>query len=233
MAGVLRAQITGQVIAGGSFFELDKGKYHPVYDRLMYVGEPMVGRFLAQPGKEYKLFTALMESYWHVGGNRIVDIEVNGQIVQTMDCFKDAFKTPTGYLCNVKADEKGHITVAVKPNPNANDKTASVCGFLLYDKDADVTIDAIIKKKAPKELFMVAPSHPGFLCRPDQVQMDKKIESVIDGRLCFGNGHVFGTFVSPFEFPETPITEVHDKLARLWLGYSTNGWSSTPPPSQS
>ena len=221
ITSVLQAQIEGKFIAGGSLFQLDKGKYHPVYDRLMYVGKPMVGRFFAEPGKEYKLFTALMESYWHIAGNRIVDIEVNGQVVQTMDCFKDAFKTPTGYLCNVKADEKGHITVVIKPNSNAKDKTASVCGFLLYDKDADVTVDAIINKKAPKELFMVAPSHPGFLCRPDQVQMDKKIESVIDGRLCFGNGHVFGTFVGPFEFPETPVTEVHDKIARLWLGYST------------
>ena len=218
---VLRGQVEGKFIAGGSLFELDRGKYHPVYDRLMYIGKPMVARFSAEPGKEYKLFTALTESYWKVGGNRIVDIEVNGQVVHTMDCFKDAFKTPTGYLCTVKADEQGYITVAVNPNPNAADKTASVCGFLLFDKDQDISIDDIISKKAPQELYMIAPSQPGFLCKPQEVQMDKKIEAVIDGRLCFGNGHVFGTFVSPFEFPETPITEVHDKIARLWLGYST------------
>ena len=221
MAGILQAQVTGKILSGGSGFELDKGLYHPVYDRLMYIGQPIVGRFLAEPSKEYQLFTALMESYWSVAGNRIVDIEVNSQVVHTMDCFKDAFKTPTGFLCNVKADEKGYITVTVKPNADAKDKTASVCGFLLYDKNEDVDIDAIINKKAPKELCMIAPSQPGFLCRPDQVQMDKKKKDVIDGRLCFGNGYVFGTFVSPFEFPETPLTEVHDKIARLWLGYST------------
>ncbi len=221
ITSVLQAQVTGELLSGGTGFELDKGLYHPVYDRLTYISKPIVARFYAVPGEEYKLFVALMESYWSLGGNRIVDIEVNGQIVHTMDCFKDAIKTPTGYLCNVIADEKGCITVAVQPNPDAKDKTAAVCGFLLYDKTADVTVDSIINKKAPSELAIVAPSTPGFLCSIDKVQMDKRAGAVIDGRLCFGNGHVFGTFVSPFEFPETPVTAVHDKIARLWLGYST------------
>ena len=33
---------------------------------------------------------------------------------------------------------------------------------------------------------------------------------------------MFGTFVGPFEFAESPVTEVHDKISRLWLGYSTS-----------
>jgi hypothetical protein len=42
----------------------------------------------------------------------------------------------------------------------------------------------------------------------------------VDGRLVVGNGHVLATFVGPLEMPEPPLTEVHDKLGRVWLGYS-------------
>lgn len=44
----------------------------------------------------------------------------------------------------------------------------------------------------------------------------------VDGRLCFGNGYVFGCFVGPLELPEKPIYKVHDKISRLWLGYSSS-----------
>jgi len=51
----------------------------------------------------------------------------------------------------------------------------------------------------------------------------------VDGRLCFGNGYIFGCFVGPLELPEKPIYKVHDKISRLWLGYSSSpsievGW---------
>ena len=53
----------------------------------------------------------------------------------------------------------------------------------------------------------------------------------VDGRLCFGNGYAFGCFVGPLELPEKPIYKVHDKISRLWLGYSSlfNEHSNIPP----
>ncbi|MEN8157396.1 MAG: hypothetical protein ABFS10_10625, partial [Bacteroidota bacterium] len=44
----------------------------------------------------------------------------------------------------------------------------------------------------------------------------------VDGRLCFGNGYVLGCFTGPFELPEEPAYKVHDKISRLWLGYSSS-----------
>ncbi|MEN8228889.1 MAG: hypothetical protein ABFS38_12105 [Bacteroidota bacterium] len=44
----------------------------------------------------------------------------------------------------------------------------------------------------------------------------------VDGRICFGNGYVFGCFTGPFELPENPAYKVHDKISRLWLGYSSS-----------
>ncbi len=49
----------------------------------------------------------------------------------------------------------------------------------------------------------------------------KRIVSIGDGRLCFGNGHVFGVFVGPMEQAEEPIHQIHDKLNQLRLGYSS------------
>src|SRR5689334_22494175 len=44
-------------------------------------------------------------------------------------------------------------------------------------------------------------------------------EGWIDGRLAFGNGYVFGTFVSPMEEPAYPYTKVCDRICRLWFDY--------------
>lgn len=54
--------------------------------------------------------------------------------------------------------------------------------------------------------------------KPEDLKEDMPI---VDGRLMFGNGYVLGSFVGPFEFPEVPSTKVHDKISRLWLGYSS------------
>jgi hypothetical protein len=49
----------------------------------------------------------------------------------------------------------------------------------------------------------------------------RRIESIADGRLCIGNGYWLACFVGPLEEPEKPVYQVHDKISRLWLGYSS------------
>ncbi|MEN8157395.1 MAG: T9SS type A sorting domain-containing protein [Bacteroidota bacterium] len=44
----------------------------------------------------------------------------------------------------------------------------------------------------------------------------------VDGRLCIGNGYALACFTGPLELPEAPIYKVHDKISRLWLGYSSS-----------
>lgn len=46
-------------------------------------------------------------------------------------------------------------------------------------------------------------------------------EGWVDGRLAFGNGLVFGTFVSPMEEPSYPYTKVCDRICRLWFDYGS------------
>jgi hypothetical protein len=41
----------------------------------------------------------------------------------------------------------------------------------------------------------------------------------VDGRLAFGNGYVFGTFVSPMEEPNYQFNKVNDKICRIWFDY--------------
>jgi hypothetical protein len=48
------------------------------------------------------------------------------------------------------------------------------------------------------------------------------VGNILDGRLCFGNGYFLTTFTGAYEFPEPPLYAVHDKISRLWLGYSSS-----------
>lgn len=50
----------------------------------------------------------------------------------------------------------------------------------------------------------------------------RPVDHLLDGRLCFGNGYFLTAFTGAFEFPEPPLYAVHDKISRLWLGYTSS-----------
>jgi len=60
--------------------------------------KPIVCRFSARPDTPYRVFVGLSEAHWDRAGQRIMDIEVAGKIVATMDSFQQIKGTPSGYL---------------------------------------------------------------------------------------------------------------------------------------
>ena len=166
--------------------------------------------FRGKPDTEYQVFIALREMYWQQTSKRIMDINISNKIVATVDSLDGSHGNPHAVVCRGKTSSSGILKIAVQPNPGSPDQNPAICGLLLFPGDSNLVIDDIIHNKGPKPLVTVNPAN-----------LQNRISTIGDGRLCFGNGHVFGTFVGPLEFAEEPVTQVHDKLSRLYLGYSS------------
>ncbi|MHB1457486.1 MAG: hypothetical protein ACYC0V_11295 [Armatimonadota bacterium] len=167
--------------------------------------------FRGKPDTEYQVLIALREMYWHQAGKRIMDIDVSGKTTATVDSFNGSNGNPHAVIYRGKTNSSGILRIVIKANSSAPDQNPAVCGLLLFPGDANLNINDIIHNKGLEPLVTINPANP-----------PNRIATVGDGRLCFGNGYVFGTFVGPFEFAEDPVTQVHDKLSRLYLGYSSS-----------
>ncbi len=174
-------------------------------------GGPLEVEFHGTPDTEYQVVVALRELYWQEPGKRLMDIQIGGTTVATVDSFGGPQGKPHAAIVRGTTNTRGLLRLLVKANPQSPDQNPAVCGFLLYAADAVLDARALVQGKGPKPLVTVNPA--------DQT---KRIPSIADGRLCFGNGYVFGTFVGPLEYAEEPVTQVHDKISRLWLGYATS-----------
>ena len=65
---------------------------------LVGVRQPLTAQFSAKPSTDYRVFIGLSEAYWDKAAQRIMDLEVGGKIVATVDAFQRAKGTPSGYL---------------------------------------------------------------------------------------------------------------------------------------
>jgi len=123
---------------------------HPMYSDWLYcVGRPVVMRFHARPNTSYQVFVGLTEVHWDSPGQRVVDLEVGGAVVATVDTFAKAKATPGGYLYLATTDAAGDITVRVRPHPGSPDRNPVVCGALLFDGAAKLDVDAIVHGRGP------------------------------------------------------------------------------------
>ena len=116
---------------------------------------PIVCRFSAAPNTPYRVFIGLSEAHWDRAGQRLMDLEVAGRVVATVDSFQKAKGTPSGYLFSVTTDARGRLDVRVCPHPGAPDQNTVVCGVLLFPANAALEVDAIIHHRGPKPLVAV------------------------------------------------------------------------------
>ena len=117
--------------------------------------KPIVCRFSAPPNTPCRVFVGLSEVHWDRAGQRIMDIEVAGTIVATVDSFQNAKGRPSGYLFPATTDERGRLEVRICPHPGALDQNTVVCGVLLFPANAALDVDSIIHNRGPKPLVAV------------------------------------------------------------------------------
>ncbi|MCX6343439.1 MAG: glycoside hydrolase family 127 protein [Armatimonadetes bacterium] len=125
----------------------------PMFDHWL-VGEkqPIICQFAAKPKTAYQVFVGFNEAWWDKQGQRMMDIEISGKIVATVDSFNNAKGAPSGHIFKVMTDERGGFTMRICPHPDAPDPNPVVCGVLLFPGDATLDADAIIHQGGPKPL---------------------------------------------------------------------------------
>lgn len=117
--------------------------------------QPIACRFSACPNTPYQIFVGLNEAHWDKPGQRMMDLEIGGKIVTTVDAFHQAKNTPSGYLFAATADAEGHLSVRVLPHPGAPDTNTVVCGVSLFGANEKLDADAIIHDREPKPIISV------------------------------------------------------------------------------
>lgn len=135
---------------------------HPMFSNWLYcVARPIVCEFETQPDTTYQVFIGLTEVHWDRAGHRVVDLEVAGQTVATVDTFPKAQATPHGYVFRGASDAEGRFTIRIRPHPGSPDQNPVVCGVLLYAGDAALDVNAIIHNRGPQPLVsLLAASAP-------------------------------------------------------------------------
>jgi hypothetical protein len=91
-------------------------------------------------------------AWWGRPGQLMMDIEVAGKVVTTVDSFQKAKGAASGYLFPATTAAQGRLEVRVCPHPGAPDQNAVVCGVLLFPGDAALDVDALIHPRGPKPL---------------------------------------------------------------------------------
>lgn len=107
---------------------------------LIGLNQPVTCRFFAQPNMRYQVLVGLTEAHWNKPGQRVMDIEIAGKVVATVDSFQKAKGAPSGHLYPATTDAHGRLEVRVCPHPGAPDRNTVVCGVLLFP--AGVALDA-------------------------------------------------------------------------------------------
>jgi hypothetical protein len=69
--------------------------------------KPIVCRFSARPNTPYQVFVGLSEAHWDRSGQRIMDMEVGGRVVATVDSFQK----------NGEREARQSLPVHVQPSP--------------------------------------------------------------------------------------------------------------------
>ena len=131
---------------------------HPIFgDWAFSQRAPVRCEFAVRPTTGYQVFVGLTEAHWDEPGRRIIDLEINGSRVATLDTFHEKKNTPHGHLFPARSDASGRIHILLRPNPKAEDKNPAVCGFLLFPGNVELDPDAIVHGRGPKALVVVNP----------------------------------------------------------------------------
>ena len=92
-------------------------------------------------------------------GQRLMDIQLAGKVLATVDTFNGAKGKPHGYLFPATTDQKGELWIRILPNPAAPDKNPALCGLLLFSGDARVEVEDVIANRGPEPLAQAIPGY--------------------------------------------------------------------------
>lgn len=133
---------------------------HPMFNQWTYIpAGPIVCVFHGDPQTRYQVFLGLIEDYWDRAGRRLMDIQVAGKVLATVDAFNGSKGKPHGYLFPAITDQKGELWIRICPNASAPDKNPAICGLLLFPADARVEAEEVIANRGPQPLALALPGY--------------------------------------------------------------------------
>ncbi len=133
---------------------------HPMFSHWTYfLHGPLVCAFHGQPQTNYQVFIGLIEDYWDHAGQRLIDINLGGKVIATLDTFNGAKGKPHGYVFPATTDQKGELWIRIPPHPGAPDQNPAVCGLLLFPAGVRVDVEDVIANRDPKPLAEALPTY--------------------------------------------------------------------------
>lgn len=128
---------------------------NPIFKGWATSNKPISCEFKGKPETEYQVFVGFAEDKRTKPGMRLVDVEVGDKVQGTVDTFKGAKDAPHGYIYRGITDKDGILRVTVKPNAQSQDKTAAVCGFILFPGDAKLDAAGVVKWSGVDPLLII------------------------------------------------------------------------------
>jgi GH15 family glucan-1,4-alpha-glucosidase len=177
---------------------------------------PIIIGVRAEAGKKYVIAPAFFEAHWKEPGKRIVRISIEGKHVGDVDLVALGKGSPCAvqYIAE-DTDLDGWIKLEITSAPESQDKNCILNALWVFEGGKPIDLGRMLAGKLNDKAYIRA-SAASLKPKPK-----KRIDSIGDGRLIIGNGHWLASFVGPIEEPEEPVYQVHDKISRLWLGYSS------------
>ena len=153
------------------------------------VKKPIVCRFSALPNTSYTVFVGLSEAHWDRAGQRVMDLEVGGKILATVDSFQKTKGAPSGYLFPATTDARGRLEVRVCPHPGAPDTNTVLCGVLLFPAGLALSAESIIQNHGPQPLASVVAGDSVAAVAPlDHFATARFVNQRVDNDLVAGMG---------------------------------------------
>jgi len=151
------AAVTGRFVESGPSGAIPHPPgAHPLFQHWLYrVGKPIECLFEGPAGASYQVFVGLTEAHWDRPGQRVVDLEVAGRIVASVDTFQRTKGAPHGYVFAAAADGQGRLSVRILPHPGSPDQNPVVCGVLLFPATPALEAEAVIGNRAPAPLASI------------------------------------------------------------------------------
>jgi hypothetical protein len=122
-----------------------------------WAGKPIIYRFRVKPAEQYRVAMGFCEGYWSEPGKRILDVSLNGRLLQTLDPIAEAGQNVPVMVTGVATTPvDGWLTVEVAANKKAADQNTILNAIWVFP--ADLPVDQTALKEghsSTKALFQV------------------------------------------------------------------------------
>jgi hypothetical protein len=133
----------------------------------VHMGGDIEYELLVPAGSSRLIALALCEGYWNVPGRRILNLQVEGKEIRTVDMVAEYGRNnPQAFWFDARdTNVDGRITISVKASRQAADKNTILNGLWVFDPETKADSEALLKGKmntlAKVDLNHLAADIPG------------------------------------------------------------------------